>query len=103
MKPASEKIKDLIIKLKLENPKIPMISNVSSQVSNESQVIKELLIEQIYKKVRWREIMESMFVNDVNLFVEIGPGQTLTGMLKRFNREVLTKNFNNFEDLQNDL
>lgn len=100
MKPASEKMKELIMELKLEDPKIPIISNVNSLETNDSQTIKKLLIEQIYKKVRWREIMEHMFANQVYNFIEIGPGKSLSGMLRRFNKDISIKNFNNLEDLK---
>ena len=99
MIPASENIKNLILDLQLNDPKIPLVSNVNALETSDSNIIKNLLVAQIYKRVRWREIMEFMFNHQVTEFVEIGPGKTLTGMLKRFKKEVLLKNFSSIEDL----
>ena len=51
----------------------------------EELIIKNLLIEQIYSKVRWRESILYMLKNDVREFIEIGPGKVLSGMAKRTN------------------
>lgn len=99
MIPASENIKNLILDSQLNDPKIPLVSNVNALETSDSNIIKNLLVDQIYKRVRWRETIEYMFNHQVTEFVEIGPGKTLTGMLKRFKKEVLLKNFSSIEDL----
>ena len=100
MKPAAEKIKNLIMNCNLKDPIIPIISNVTAKVVSDNELIKKLLVEQIYKRVRWREVIECMFASSVKSFVEVGPGKSLSGMLKRFKKEILIKNFNNNEDLK---
>ena len=100
MKPAAEEIKDLIMNLSMRNPLIPIVSNVTAEAVTQSEEIKQLLIQQIYKRVRWREIIEYMFKNSNNSFLEIGPGKALSGMLKRFKKEIEIKNYNNREDLE---
>jgi [acyl-carrier-protein] S-malonyltransferase len=101
MIPASENMKDLIRDCNLKNPTIPIISNVSANEVVDSKQIKKLLIEQIYKRVRWREIIEYMLKNSVTDFLEIGPGKALSGMLKRFKREILINSYNGLEDIKN--
>jgi (acyl-carrier-protein) S-malonyltransferase len=101
MMPASENMKDLIRDCNLQNPIIPIISNVSANEVVDSKQIKELLIEQIYKRVRWREIIEYMLKNSVTDFLEIGPGKALSGMLKRFKQEILINSYNDLEDIKN--
>jgi len=100
MKPAAEEIKDLIMNLSMRNPLIPIVSNVTAEAVTQSEEIKQLLIQQIYKRVRWREIIEYMFKNSNDRFLEIGPGKALSGMLKRFKKEIEIKNYNNREDLE---
>ena len=100
MKPAAEEIKDLIINLSMQNPLIPIVSNVTAEAVTQAEEIKQLLIQQIYKRVRWKEIIEYMFKNSNNSFLEIGPGKALSGMLKRFKKEIEIKNYNNREDLE---
>jgi [acyl-carrier-protein] S-malonyltransferase len=100
MKPAAEEIEDLIMNCNLKDPIIPIVSNVTAEVVRDKEIIKKLLVEQIYKRVRWREVIEYMFINSIKDFVEVGPGKSLSGMLKRFRKEILIKNFNNTEDLK---
>jgi [acyl-carrier-protein] S-malonyltransferase len=100
MKPAAEEIEDLIMNCNLKDPIIPIVSNVTAKVVKDKEIIKKLLVKQIYKRVRWREVIEYMFINSIKDFVEVGPGKSLSGMLKRFRKEILIKNFNNTEDLK---
>jgi [acyl-carrier-protein] S-malonyltransferase len=100
MKPAAEEIEDLIMNCNLKDPIIPIVSNVTAKVVKDKEIIKKLLVKQIYKRVRWREVIEYMFINSIKDFVEVGPGKSLSGMLKRFRKEILIKNFNNMEDLK---
>ena len=100
MKPAAEEIEDLIMNLSMKNPLIPIVSNVTAEAVTQADEAKQLLIQQIYKRVRWREIIEYMFKNSNDSFVEIGPGKALSGMLKRFKKEIEIKNYNNREDLE---
>ena len=53
--------------------------------------IKSLLYKQIFSQVRWRESVEYMIKNDINDFIEIGPGKVLSGLVKRINDQVLTR------------
>jgi len=85
--------------IELNSLKTPIISNVNVNEIIDSNVIKNLLIDQIYKKVRWREIIEHMLKKNVFEFVEIGPSKTLSGMLKRFKKDIIVRNFNNIEDV----
>ena len=84
----------------MKNPLIPIVSNVTAEAITQADEVKQLLIQQIYKRVRWREIIEYMFKNSNDSFLEIGPGKALSGMLKRFKKEIEIKNYNNREDLE---
>ena len=68
-----------------------MVSNVTAQSTKNSKEIKNLLVEQIVSKVRWRESVDFMIKNDVNEFIEIGPGKVLSGLVKRISDKVLSK------------
>jgi [acyl-carrier-protein] S-malonyltransferase len=99
MKPAAIKMEELIMNSNLKLPKIPIISNVLASQVTEVLKIKKLLVEQIYKKVRWREIVEFMLNNSVTNFTEIGPGKSLSGMLKRFQKNININNYNEINDI----
>ena len=78
-----------------------LISNVTAEEISDSIELKELLIKQIENRVRWRESVINMIKNEVNHFIEIGPGKVLTGLVKRINREVRIDTINNQDDIKN--
>ena len=100
MTPAANNMRELIMNLNLKLPKISIVSNVDANQVNKIEKIKELLVEQIYKRVRWREIIEFMLNNSVKNFVEIGPGKSLSGMLKRFKQDITIKSYSDINDIK---
>ena len=101
MKNATIEMTNLINDTKFTIPEINIISNVTATPENSTTEIKKLLIEQIEKPVRWRESIINMIDNNVNKFVEIGPGKVLSGLIKRINRNVKTNQVNNLLDIEN--
>tara|TARA_B100000989_G_C19500894_1_gene454225 strand:- start:739 stop:1668 length:930 start_codon:yes stop_codon:yes gene_type:complete len=83
------------------NPIVDIISNVTATPQNNAKDIKRLLIEQIEKPVKWRESIVNIIDNDVNKFIEIGPGKVLSGLIKRINRNVKLNQVNNLTDINN--
>jgi len=101
MRSATEKMREVIIKEEFKKPEINIISNVTAQQTNDPIEIKNLLIEQIERPVRWREIVINMIDSKVEKFIEIGPGKVLSGLVKRINSNVKLIQVNNLEDLNN--
>ncbi len=101
MRSATEKMREVIIKEEFKKPEINIISNVTAQQTNDPNEIKNLLIEQIERPVRWREIVINMIDSKVEKFIEIGPGKVLSGLVKRINSNVKLIQVNNLEDLNN--
>ena len=101
MRSATEKMKDEILKVEFEKPEIKIMSNVTAQPTNDPNEIKKLLIEQIEKPVRWREIVINMINSNVKKFIEIGPGKVLSGLIKRIDSNVELIQVNDLEDLNN--
>ena len=99
MRSATEKMKEEITKVEFKKPEINIISNVTAQQTNEPNDIKRLLIEQIEKPVRWREIVINMIDSNVEKFIEIGPGKVLSGLVKRINNNVELIQVNELEDI----
>ena len=77
-----------------------LISNVTAKEIMNIKELKNLLIKQIENRVRWRESVINMIKNDVNHFIEIGPGKVLSGLVKRINREVKINTINNQGDIE---
>ena len=101
MRPATEIMKNEIMKTNFLKPKNFIVSNVTAMANDEVDKIKNLLIHQIEKPVLWRESIINMIKNGSNKFIEIGPGKVLSGLIKRIDRKVETIQVNNIEDLEN--
>ncbi len=101
MKPAAENMKLFLQKIEFQKPSLKLISNVTAMPMEKEDGIKDLLYKQIFSPVRWRESVEYMIKNDINDFIEIGPGKVLSGLVKRINDKVLTKSINKVEDIKN--
>ena len=101
MQGASDNMFKKINESKISTPKPKIISNVSAQEESNIEKIKKLLINQITSKVRWRESIEYMIANKVDNFIEIGPGKVLSGLVKRVNKNVITRNLRNIEEIEN--
>ncbi len=101
MRSATEKMKKEISKVEFKKPAINIISNVTAKKTNDPDEIKTLLIDQIEKPVRWREIVIKMIDTNVETFIEIGPGKVLSGLVKRINNNVKLIQINELEDLNN--
>ena len=99
MKKASEEMKYKILDTKFNDPIISIISNVTAKPENKSENIKNLLIQQIEKPVRWRESVNNMISYGINHFIEVGPGKVLSGLIKRIDRNVRLNQVNNLDDL----
>ena len=101
MRNATNNMSKEISKTEFKKPEVNIISNVTAQQTNDPNDIKRLLIEQIEKPVRWREIVINMIDSKVEKFIEIGPGKVLSGLVKRINSNVKLIQINDLEDLNN--
>ena len=77
-----------------------LISNVTAKEIANTDDLKDLLIKQIENRVRWRESVNNMIDNDINHFIEIGPGKVLSGLVKRISKEVKIDSINNQGDIE---
>ena len=68
---------------------IPYVTNVTAEPVTDIRLTKELLKQQVSSSVRWQQSMEYMLANGVDTFVEIGPGKTLTGFLRKIDRSAV--------------
>ena len=100
MESATKIMSEEISKTEFKTPTIEIISNVTSEPTNDIPKIKELLINQIEMPVRWRETVNFMIDKNINKFIEIGPGKVLSGLVKRINRNAELLQINDLEDLK---
>ncbi|MDE7223575.1 MAG: ACP S-malonyltransferase [Acetatifactor sp.] len=97
---AGEKLAEKLADVTVQNPVIPYLSNVEAAFVTDSARVKELLAKQVSGTVRWRETMERMLADGVDTFIEIGPGKTLTGFLRKISKEATVFNVEKVEDLE---
>ena len=100
MNNATQIMKEEIEKKNFQDSKKILISNVTANEILSKEELKRLLIEQIEKRVRWRESVINMINNGVNHFIEIGPGKVLSGLVKRINKDVKIDTINNESDIK---
>ena len=100
MDKATKVMKEEIEKIEFQESKNILISNVTAEEVAKKDKLKELLIDQIENRVRWRESVIKMIDNGVNHFVEIGPGKVLSGLVKRIDKSVKINTINSLSDIQ---
>ena len=93
-------MKEEIAKLDFKEPKNILISNVTGNIIANSNELKNLLVQQIENRVRWRESILLMINKGINQFIEIGPGKVLSGLIKRIDRNVKVSAINTEEDIK---
>tara|TARA_Y100000591_G_scaffold250377_1_gene221676 strand:+ start:286 stop:1212 length:927 start_codon:yes stop_codon:yes gene_type:complete len=87
-------------KIRFQESNNVLISNVTANEITNVNELKNLLINQIEKRVRWRESVINMINKGVNQFIEIGPGKVLTGLVKRIDKNVKTISINDISDIK---
>ena len=100
LKAASEKLTEEMEKLEFTNPVIPYYSNVEATLITEADGIKEILAKQMISSVCFWQSIKKMIEDGVDTFVEIGPGKSLSGFVKRINKEVKVINIDKVADLE---
>lgn len=97
---AGEKLGKVLDKVDINEPVIPYVPNVTAQYVTEKEAVKDLLKKQVSSSVRWQQSVETMLADGVDTFIEIGPGKTLAGFIKKIKRDVTVLNIEKLEDLE---
>ena len=97
MKPAGERLGKALEEVSISDLKIPVVTNVEAEVNASKDRVKALLVAQVSSPVRWEESMKKMIEKGVEQVLEIGPGKVLSGLMKRIDNRIETRNL---EDLQ---
>ena len=100
MDPAGEGLKEVFDQMELSSLKLPYVTNVTAEYVSDIAQTKDLLIRQVSSSVRWQQSVEAMIAAGVDTFVEIGPGRTLTGFLRKIDRQVKGYNIRTWEEMQ---
>ncbi len=98
MQEAGEKLKQVLQDIELTALRIPYVANVTAEYIEDIGKTRKLLQEQVASSVRWQQSIERMIADGVTTFVEIGPGKTLTGFLRKISRDVKAIHIASWED-----
>lgn len=100
---AGVKLKAVLDELVIEKPRVPYVANVNAKYITEQSEIEPLLVEQVSHSVRWQQSVEAMVADDVDTFIEIGPGKTIAGFNKKIakaiGKELTTYSVGTMEDI----
>ena len=99
MEPASQGLTEALEGVGFMELQIPYVTNVTGQYVRDIALTRGLLIQQVASSVRWQQSVEAMISDGVDTFVEIGPGRTLTGFLRKINRDVKGYNIRTVEEM----
>jgi [acyl-carrier-protein] S-malonyltransferase len=99
LRPAGDKMAAELAAVEIKDPRIPVVANVTADYVTNGDHVRRLLVEQVYSPVRWEESMIRL-VNDFETFIEAGPGNVLTGLLKKISRKVSIANTENPESIE---
>ncbi|HEY49388.1 MAG TPA: ACP S-malonyltransferase [Dehalococcoidia bacterium] len=100
MQPTIEGMSLAISRIDLHLPEIPIVANSTAQPMTSADEVKEELIQQLCHCVQWQPSVEYMVEAGVSTFIEIGPGQVLTGLIRRINDKVQVHNINDIESIK---
>ena len=95
---AGEKLKEELKKVEISDSFVPYIANVTADYVTKKEEVKPLLASQVSSSVRWQQTIERLLADGADEFVEIGPGRTLSGFVKKVNRDVKVSSIDKMED-----
>ena len=99
MNKAAEELKDVLESINISEINIPVVTNVDAESNTDHNAIADLLFRQVVMPVRWYESVEHMKNQNIDRFIEIGPGNVLTGLIRRTVKDVELNNLDNLDHL----
>lgn len=96
---AGEKLGEVLEHVEIHPLTIPYVANVTAEYVTDAACVKPLLMKQVSSSVRWEQSVRAMLADGVDTFIEIGPGKTLAGFMKKIDRTVKVLNIEKLEDV----
>ena len=100
MQPAAEEMARALGEVGMKDPAVPLVANVLATSVTDAGRIRELLVEQVTGRVRWRSSVEWMAAQGVTEFWEIGAGKALSGMIRRIHKGAETRAIGSADDVK---
>ena len=99
LKGAGDKLGTILVEVTINEIKLPYVANYSAKYVTDKNDVKELLKKQVYSSVKFEQSIKMLIEDGVDTFIEIGPGKTLSGFVKKIARDVKVFNVEKVEDL----
>ena len=103
MKPAAERLKEVLDKIEFRDAKFPVFANVTAEPVVKAEEIRALLVKQAASPVKWEMSMHRMIKDGFDTFVEVGPGKVLTGFTRKIDRAMNALNVEDMASLEKTL
>lgn len=100
MKPASEKLAEVLAGLSMQPAQVPVVANVTAAPVEAPSAVKQLLIDQVHSSVLWEDSVAWLISQGVDTFIEIGSGSVLAGLIKKIDRSVKVYSINSKEAVE---
>lgn len=100
LEPAGEKLYGYLKDVEIAEDFLPYVCNADACYVTDASEVKALLMRQVYSSVRWQQSIEAMIADGVDTFVEVGPGKTLSGFMRKINKEMKCINIATVDDLK---
>jgi len=100
MKPAEERLAEVIQEIPFQDLKIPLVNNVEARTVTRGEEARQGLVKQVSAAVLWYDCIQEMVRAGVSTFVEVGPGKALKGLIRRIAPSVQTLSIENREQLE---
>lgn len=97
---AGEKLAETLKDVEIGEITVPYLANVNADYVTSKEQVKPLLVEQVSSSVRWQQTIEKLIAEGVDEFVEIGPGRSLSGFIKKIDRSLNVVNIDKLEDFE---
>lgn len=95
---AGEQLAEALQDIPIADGFLPYLSNVTADYVTQAKEVKPLLTQQVASSVRWQQTIERLIADGADIFVEIGPGKTLSGFMRKIDRGVTVYNVDKMED-----
>ena len=97
---AGEKLYKVLEDVEISEPAVPYVANVTADYVTRKEDVKPLLRSQVSSSVRWEQSIRRMLAEGIDTFIEIGPGKTLTGFMKKIDKNAKAMNIETLEDIE---
>ena len=95
---AGKKLGEFLENVEISDPQIPYVANVTASYVTDKAEVKDLLARQVSSSVRWEQSVRAMLADGVDTFIEIGPGKTLAGFMRKITRDVKVVNIETLDE-----